>query len=49
MALRWAADAFEAASQNFRRIMGHEHLWMLRAALDETSRDQHLVQEMRAG
>ena len=48
MALRWAAAAFEAASQNFRRIMGHEHLWMLRAALDETSRDQHLAQEMRA-
>jgi transposase-like protein len=41
MALRWAASAFAAASQNFRRIMGHEHLWMLRAALDESSRDQH--------
>jgi hypothetical protein len=33
------AAAFAAASQNFRRIMGHEHLWMLRAALDETSCD----------
>jgi hypothetical protein len=48
MALRWAAAAFEAATQNFRRIMGHEHLWMLRAALDDTLRDQHLAQEMRA-
>ncbi|MBX3100869.1 MAG: IS256 family transposase [Salinibacterium sp.] len=45
MALRWAAAAFEAASRNFRRIMGHEHLWMLKAALDETSRDQRLAQE----
>jgi transposase-like protein len=49
MALRWAAAAFEAASRSFRRIMGHEHLWMLRAALDEASRDQQLVQEMKAG
>jgi transposase-like protein len=49
MALRWAAAAFEAASENFRRIMGHEHLWMLKAALDEHSRDQQLVQEMKAG
>jgi hypothetical protein len=48
MALRWAAAAFEAASKNFRRIMGHEHLWMLRAALDDTLRDQHLAQQMRA-
>jgi len=48
MALRWAAAAFEAASKNFRRIMGHEHLWMLRAALDESSRDQQLVQERKA-
>jgi transposase-like protein len=49
MALRWAAAAFEAASENFRRIMGHEHLWMLKAALDEHTRDQQLVQEMKAG
>jgi transposase-like protein len=49
MALRWAAAAFEAASANFRRIMGHQHLWMLKAALDEQAHDQHLVQEMKAG
>jgi putative transposase len=48
MALRWAAAAFEAASENFRRIMGHQHLWMLKAALDEQSRDQQLAQEMKA-
>ena len=35
MALRWTAAAFEAASKGFRRIMGHEHLWMLKAALEE--------------
>lgn len=49
MALRWTAAAFAAAEQNFRRIMGHEHLWMLKAALDEPDRDQHLVEQMKAG
>jgi len=45
MALRWAAAAFEAAGKNFRRIMGHEHLWMLKAALNEQTKDQQLVEE----
>lgn len=49
MALRWAAAAFEAASENFRRIMGHQHLWMLKAALDEQTHDQQLAQETKAG
>jgi hypothetical protein len=48
-ALRRAAAAFEAASENVRRIMGRQHLWMLRAAFDEHARDQQLVQEMKAG
>jgi putative transposase len=49
MALRWTAAAFEAASKGFRRIMGHEHLWMLKAALDEPARDRSLVQQAVAG
>ncbi len=49
MALRWTAAAFDAASKGFRRIMGHEHLWMLRAALDEPARDRSLVQQAVAG
>jgi putative transposase len=49
MALRWAAAALEAASENFRRIMGHQHMWMLKAALDEQATDQQLAQEMKAG
>ncbi len=35
MALRWAAAASLEAERNFRKIIGHEDLWMLRAALDE--------------
>lgn len=49
MALRWTAASFAATEKNFRRIMGHQHLWMLKAALDEPSRDAQLVQEIKAG
>ncbi len=49
MALRWAAASLEAASKNFRRIMGYEHLWMLKAALDESQAADKLAQEMKAG
>ena len=35
MALRWAAAAALETERNFRKIVGHEDLWMLRAALDE--------------
>jgi hypothetical protein len=43
MALRWTAAAFDATSKGFRRIMGHEHLWMLKAALEEPAKDRSLV------
>ena len=49
MALRWAAAALQAASKNFRRIMGHQHLWMLQAALQESETDEQLAQEAKAG
>ena len=49
MALRWAAASLDAASKNFRRIMGHQHLWMLKAALDESNKNAQLAQEMKAG
>tara|TARA_A100001037_G_C15079901_1_gene603692 strand:- start:60 stop:1370 length:1311 start_codon:yes stop_codon:yes gene_type:complete len=49
MALRWTAASFGAASKNFRRIMGHEQLWMLKAALDEPAKDQQLVEQAAAG
>jgi len=35
MALRWAGAAALETERNFRKIMGHEHLWMLKAVLDE--------------
>jgi transposase-like protein len=35
MALRWGAAAALETERNFRKIIGHEDLWMLKAALDE--------------
>jgi len=35
MALRWAAAAALETERNFRKIIGHEDLWMLTAVLDE--------------
>ena len=49
MALRWTAVAFDAISRGFRRIMGYKHLWMLKAALEEPSKDRSLVEQAKAG
>jgi hypothetical protein len=49
MALRWVAAALQATSQSLRRIMGHDQLRMLKAALDEPARDKSLVQEAQTG
>ena len=35
MVLRWAATAFLATEANFRRIIGYQELWTLRAVLDD--------------
>jgi putative transposase len=49
MALRWTAASFDTIAQSFRRIMGYKHLWMLKAALDEPSKDRSLVEQAKAG
>jgi len=35
MALRWAAAAALETEKNFRKIIGHDDLWMLKAVLDD--------------
>ena len=35
MVVRWAAASYLDAERHFRKIIGYEDLWMLRAALDE--------------
>ena len=42
MALRWAAAAALETEKHFRKIIGHEDIWMLKAALDE---DQSLSEK----
>jgi transposase-like protein len=43
MALRWAAAAFVETEKNYRRIIGYDQLWMLKAHLD----DREPVAEMK--
>lgn len=43
MALRWAAASFLETEKNYRRIIGYDQLWMLKAHLD----DHQPVAEMR--
>jgi putative transposase len=43
MALRWAAASFVETEKNYRRIVGHDQLWMLKAHLD----DREPVAEMK--
>ena len=45
MVLRWAATAFLATEASFRRIIGYQELWTLRAVLDD---DQTKTKEQAA-
>ena len=51
MALRWAAAAALETERNFRKIIGHEDLWMLQAALNEdrlvSDESQHPIDKGR--
>jgi transposase-like protein len=49
MALRWAAAGFVETEKNFRRIMGYQQLWILKAALDEPTENQELATERKVG
>lgn len=40
MVLRWAAASHLSAERNYKRIMGHEQLWQLKAKLDEQDVDE---------
>jgi len=49
MALRWAAAAFVETEKNYRRIMGHKQLWMLKAHLDEPVDQKDLDEARKVG
>ena len=46
MALRWAAASFVETEKSYRRIIGYDQLWMLRAHLDD---HEPLAQMRKAG
>jgi transposase-like protein len=49
MALRWAAAGFVETEKNYRRIMGYQQLWMLKAALDQPLEEEDLANQRKAG
>jgi transposase-like protein len=49
MALRWAVAGFVETEKNYRRIMGYQQLWMLKAALDESLEDESFASERKCG
>lgn len=49
MALRWAAAAFVETEKNYRRIMGHQQLWILKAHLDESTDMEILDHQRKVG
>ena len=48
MAMRWAAVAFVETEEHYRRIMGYEHLWVLKAFLDEAGEQPQITNKRRA-
>ena len=49
MALRWAATAWLATEQRFRRIMGHQQLWIVKAYLDDASCGKQVAASRKVG
>jgi hypothetical protein len=46
---RWAAAGFVETEKNYRRIMGCQQFWMLKAALDESLEDEDPANTRKAG
>jgi len=49
MALRWAAAGFQEIEKRYRRVMGCEQLWMLKAHLDESEEQQDVAAKRKTG
>lgn len=49
MALRWASAAFEATAQGFRKIMGCQQLWTLKAHLDASEEQPEVEAKKKVG
>ena len=49
MVLRWAASAYLGTEKRFRRIMGHEQLWMLKSYLDQNEEAATVAANRKVG
>jgi len=49
MVLRWAAAGFVETEKHYRRIMGYQQLWILKAALDESLDDKSFANQQKCG
>jgi transposase-like protein len=49
MALRWAAAAFAKTEERYRRIMGYQQLWILKAFLDDPLSQEQLENQRKTG
>ena len=49
MAVRWLAVSLEASSRSFRRVMGYNSLWILKANLSANSDQAAIEPEVRVG
>jgi putative transposase len=49
MALRWAAAGFLETEKHYRRIMGYQQLWILKALLEEPESEEMIAQKRKAG
>ena len=49
MAVRWLAVSLDASSRAFRRVMGYQSLWMLKANLNANSDQTAIEPEVRVG
>jgi len=46
---RWAAAAWLATEKRFRRIMGYQHLWILKSYLDDAECDKQVAASRKVG
>jgi hypothetical protein len=45
MVMRWVAGAYLITEKNFRKIMGHQHLWTLAAVLGRAEKSVTLEEK----
>jgi len=47
--MRWAAAAFQEIEKRYRRVMGYEQLWMLKAHLAASNEQEDVASKRKTG